>query len=288
MISSLPIRAGRAVFLPMLFAVLLSACASGPKKNDEMFNTSAVKLIQLDIEPFDQQALGISTARQEMTEQVKKNLADWGYPIEIMGGKAYTHTLKVKVDPVEHGAPTPTGFSFSTGNSDPRSSDFQKADVLPVSCELTSIAHPEQSLLLSMGFTANSMPWGDKQGRYAISSDKLVDHISTVCFNLLNDLKWPDKTQNLVVPAIKPSWIPEIRIETVEEPAKLKEIKPASDASEIPKTSVASEIPKTSETPETPKTSEASTTSETKGGRKQIIIYNQGSPVIIKFGYDRK
>jgi hypothetical protein len=198
MISSLPICAGRAVFLPMLLAALLSAFASGPKKNDEMFDASAVKLIQLGIEPIDQQALGISAAKQEMTEQVKKNLAEWGYPIEIMSGKAYTHTLKVRVDPVEPGASTPPGFSFSAGNSDPRAIDFQKAGVLPVSCELTSIAHPEQSAMLTMSFTTHSMPWVDKQGRYAISSDKLVDHISTACFNLLNDLKWPDKSQNLV------------------------------------------------------------------------------------------
>lgn len=264
MISSLPTRAGHAVLLPMLLAVLLSACASGPKKNDEVFNTSAVKLIQLDIEPIDRQALGISIAAQEMTEHVKKNLVAWGYPIETADGKDYTHTLKARVDPVEHQASTPTGFSFSTGNSDPRAIDFQKTDVLPVSCELTSIAHPEQSAPLSMSFTANSIPWINKQSRYVLSSEKLVDHISTVCFNLLNDLKWPNKTQNLVIPAITPSWIPEIRIETVEEPEKLKEIKPVGDA------------PETSET------------IETKEGRKQIIIHNQGTPVIIKFGYERK
>lgn len=265
MTCSLPIRIGRAVFLHMLLAALLPACASGPKNNDEAwFDVSAVKLIQLDIEPIDQQALGIPAIRQEMTEQVKNNLAGWGYPIEIMAGKAYTHTLKVTVEPVEHDAPTPTGFSFSSGNSDPRSSEFQKANVLPVSCELTSIAHPRQSRLLSMDFSVNSMPWADRQSRYSISSDKLVDHISTVCFNLLSDLKWPDKTQNLALPVIKHGWIPEIRIETIEEPAKLKEIKPAGD---------------TSETSGTPKTKES---------RKQVIINNEGTPVIIKFGYDRK
>jgi hypothetical protein len=263
MISSLPIRAGRAVFFHMLLAFLLLACASGPKNNDEVFfDASTVKLIQLDIEPIDQQALGISASRQEMTEQVKNNLAGWGYPIEINDGKAYTHTLKVKVDPVEHDAPTPTGFSFSSGNSDPRSREFQKADVLPVSCELTSIAHPRQSRLLSMDFSVNSIPWADKQSRYSISSGKLLDHISTVCFNLLNDVKWPDKKQSLVVPVIKPSWIPEIRIETIEEPAKVKELEPAGEAS---------------------KTSHSSG----KESRKQVIINNEGAPVIIKFGYDR-
>jgi hypothetical protein len=94
-----------------------------------------------------------------------------------------------------------------------------------------------------------------------------LDHISTVCFNLLNDLKWPNNTQNLVLPEIKPSWIPEIRIETIDEPSKLKEIKPAGEAS---------------------KTSQASGTPKTKESRKQVIIYNEGTPVIIRFGYDRK
>lgn len=259
MISPMPTHAGYAVLLPMLLAALLSACASGPKKNEEIFDTSAVKLIQLDIETIDRQALGISAARQDMTEQVRKNLTEWGYPIEITDGKAYTHTLKARVEPIEHGASTPTGFSFSTGNSDPRAVDFQKADVLPVSCELTSITHPEQSEMLSMSFTANSMPWVGKQSRYVISSEKLVDRVSTVCFNLLNDLKWLDKTHNPAVPVIKPSWIPEIRIETLEEAEAIKGIKkPVNDAS------------------------------ETRQGRKQIIIHNQGSPVIIKFGHERK
>ncbi len=259
MIRPLPIRADYAVLLPMLVASLLSACASGPKKDDGVFDVSAIKLIQLNITTIDPQALATATAKQDMTEQARKNLAAWGYPIEIMTGKAYTHLLKVSVNPVEHSVSTPIGFSFSSGNSDPRAQDFQKTDVLPVSCELTSIVHPEQSRLISMSFTINGPPWLDQQNRYAISSSNLVDHISTVCFNLLNDLKWPKDPEKLSPQLIKPGWIPEIRIETVDEPTdQTKAIKPDSDVS------------------------------EPKEGRKQITVHNQGSPVTIKFGYERR
>lgn len=253
MIRPLPIRVGYAAFL----ALLLSACAPGPTKHVGAFDVSAIKLIRLDIAAVDPQAL--AAAKQDISEQVRTNLADWGYPIELISGKAYTHQLKVSVDPIEHGAATPPGFSFSTGNADPRAQDFQKADVLPVSCELTSIVHPEQSRLISMSFTTPASPWLAQQNRYAISSDKLVDHISTVCFNLLNDLKWPKDLENRAPQLIKSGWMPEIRIETVEEPKdKTKTIKADSDAS------------------------------ETQEGRKQITVHNQGSPVTIKFGYQRQ
>jgi hypothetical protein len=74
----------------------------------------------------------------------------------------------------------------------------------------------------------------------------------------------------LALPVIKHGWIPEIRIETIEEPAKLKEIEPANVASGASKSA------------------KASNASNTKESRKQVIIYNEGTPVIIKFGYDRK
>lgn len=270
MVSRMPTHVRNTFLLPMLIAVLLSACASGPNKNAELFDTSAVKLIQLDVETIDRQALGVSASDEDVTEQVRKNLTEWGYPIDIDDGKTYTHILKARVEPIEHDAPTPTGFSFSSGNSDPRSPEFQKADVLPVSCEITSIEHPGQSEMLTMSFSAEVMPWAGKESRYVITSDKLVDRVSTVCFNLLNDLKWPDKTSNLAIPVIKPSWIPEIRIETLEESTEaIKEI----DKKEVDKKENLKSAPESS---------------VTKEGRRQIIIHNQGSPVIIKFGHDRK
>lgn len=119
--------------------------------------------------------------QQEMVAQVSGNLADWGYPIGIKGSQPFSHTLTPEAGLIEL-SETPPGFSFSFGNSDPRAIDFQKANVLPISCELTSIAHPEQSTYLHMDFAAGNL--FDKQTGISISPDKLVDHISTVCFNL--------------------------------------------------------------------------------------------------------
>jgi hypothetical protein len=94
----------------------------------------------------------------------------------------------------------------------------------------------------------------------AISTNKLVDHISTVCFNLLSELNWPNKAPSEPSVGIKPSWIPEVRIETV------------------------SDRPVESEQADT---SDKTVTHEIDG-RKQIIIHNQGSPLILKFGHERR
>jgi hypothetical protein len=89
----------------------------------------------------------------------------------------------------------------------------------------------------------------------SISEEKLIDHISTVCFNLLSELNWPDKAKNQLSSSIKPNWIPEVRIETITNPIAVEKTDKSDKASEE---------------------------------HKQIIIHNQGSPVIFSFGHERR
>lgn len=234
-------------------------CTSDLVKKQQPFDFSNLGRIELQLEGIDP-----SVSPAGIGQQVSKNLEGYNYPIGAKDGQSFSHVLKATVGLVEHSS-TPTGFSFSSGNSDPRAIDFQKADVLPISCQLTSIAQPEQSSELSMGFTASRV---DKR---PLASDKLTDHISTVCFNLLSEVKWPEKPQPESHETIKPGWIPEIRIETKEAPA----------------TTVTPAVPATKGAPVDSSNGSDNNAGTNNDPRKQIIIHNQGSPVILQFGHER-
>ena len=213
---------------------------------------------------------------QGITTEITQNLAGWDYPVGAKDGQPFSHILKATVGKITHSS-TPIGFSFSAGNSDPRSSEFQKADVLPISCVLTSIAHPEQNSELNLGFAE------DKASNVFLGADKLADHISTVCFNLLSDVNWPKKAeQHTGSSAIKsPSWMPEIRIETKEVPVG------AAGQPPVPTTDRAKAA--TLEKAQDNKEIEIKTvTPPNTQHRKQYIIYNKGAPVIFELGHERR
>ncbi|MCX7087025.1 MAG: hypothetical protein NTV00_03110 [Methylococcales bacterium] len=185
-----------------------------------------------------------------VVQHVNENLTESGYPVGAKVGQMISHTLIVRVGSIVHSS-TPAGFSFAIGNADPRALDFQKTDVLPVNCTLTAITHPEQVRDLDMNFTASATD------RKALAKDKLTDHISTVCFNLLRDVKWPQAKLTTAVSKTHSSWIPEVQIETKETPIVTE--KTAAESSPV-----ASEP------------------------RKEMIIHNQGSPMILHFGHERR
>ncbi len=238
--------------------------------------TSAIKKQQ----PFDYKDNGTillsleselnNLAPQSVVQQVSKNLSVWQYPITLQASNTDTHHLEVKIGRVTHGS-TPTGFSFSAGDSDPRALEFQKADVLPISCSLSALKHPEQTSALTMGFTTDSRPQ---------TSDKLIDHVATVCFNLLREVKWPTQAAHSEPQATgtQPSWFPEIRIEEARKP---KAAKPA--ASSKPAQTPAAPNAKTEE----PQLENAESNENSEEPQKDMIIHNQGSPVIIHFGHER-
>lgn len=246
-----------------LYIIILSgsvACTPELVKKQQAFDFGNLGRIELQI-------VGInpSASTTDIAQQVGKNLVAWDYPVGAKDDQAFSHVLKATVGSVEHTS-TPTGFSFSSGNSDPRAMDFQKADVLPISCQLASIAHPDQTGELKLGFPA------DKTSKFFLASDKLADHISTVCFNLLSEVKWPlnikkDTDEKIIKP---PSWMPEIRIETKETPVgPIRKPAPTNNGD-------GKGIDLETNTP---------TNDEP---RKQIIIYNQGSPLILRFGHERR
>ncbi|MEQ1529491.1 MAG: hypothetical protein ABL925_09255 [Methylococcales bacterium] len=229
----------------MMALLGLAGCAPDLIKKQQVFDFKNIGRIDLQISA-DQ----ASVLPADIKQQVSNNLSAWNYPVGNTAGQSFSHTLTATVGNVEHGN-TPTGFSFSAGNSDPRAPDFQKIDVLPITCRLQAISHPVQSNELSMGFTAT------QKDRRALATEKLSDHISTVCFNLLKQVGWPEPDQKPDSQPSKPLWIPEIRIEN----KTVSEQKPNSTE----------QAPVDIEEP-----------------RKEIIIHNQGSPVILHFGHERR
>jgi hypothetical protein len=223
----------------------LASCTPGIVNKQQAFDFSHPERIDLVIITQEPDALPLG-----INQQVVKNLQESGYPVGDKAGSAFSHTLTATVGLVTRGN-TPTGFSYSSGNSDPRALEFQKMDVLPINCTLTAINAPEQSSELSMGFTASATD------RRALDNAKLTDHISTVCFNVLREVKWPKPKPAEAPTRTQSSWLPEVQIETKETPV-------AAGATE-------EESNRVEEEP-----------------RKEIIIHNQGTPVILHFGHERR
>jgi len=252
-----PIKAAL-IALASFFAFILSAPGAADS-SPSLIDTKSVTNIEVSIADEHLEQFGFPLPLQEMRGRVVDNLAQWRYPVRVAGEKSYSHTLAMHIGEIKNST-TPVGFSFSSGNSDPRAAGFQKAEVMPVSCRLTSNGNPEQGVELAMSFSANGLIRDLKNHGYQTKIiDQLIDNMSTVCFDLLDSLNWVKPEQQSMPLSIKPIWMPQVKIETIPAPVPAGKVK----------TAVHSEIDNTEE-------------------RKQIIIHNQGSPLILKFGHERR
>jgi hypothetical protein len=264
-------------------ASALVACSTPPVKTQIQLDLSHPGGIEFVLEGQSDKP-----SAKAMTEQIKQNLADWNYPFlpsSAGASRSSTHKLVAVIGAPEHSS-TPTGFSFSMGNSDPRALDFQKADVVPINCKLSAISHPEQSAELNMGFADSAITRANPDEK------ALIDHVSTVCFNLLRELNWPIAKTADKPEAKANSWIPEIRIETQEANSTDSPTTAPSHTSAVeskPATTLDNNAPKATPAPEIESAKSGPITKEiTKEGRKVFIIHNQGNPITFKFGHERK
>ena len=104
--------------------------------------------------------------------------------------------------------------------------------------------------------------------------EKLIDQISTTCFNLLDDHKVPKvgkKTESDTT--FKPTWMPDIQIEVKQKNTTLPAKKLGVENGVSPKD-------QSENTPSTTPESE-------EEGTKELIIHNQGTPLTINFGHER-
>ncbi|CAD6878509.1 hypothetical protein [Methylomonas albis] len=187
-----------------------------------------------------------------IAERVRANLTEWEFPLAAKG--PYSHRLQAKLGKIAH-RETPVGFSFSSGNSDPRASDFQKADVLPITCTLRDAGNQAVLVERESTFSAHAL---DKDVLPARIVDKLVDQIGTACLDVLEYAPLPKQAGRVKTELFKPKWMPDVRVE-------VREVKGAVDANGVAQPAAVGDEPK-----------------------KEIIIHNQGTPVIFQFGHERK
>ena len=168
---------------------------------------AAITGIKFDLDDDNLSQFGYSLSKQRIAEQVSKNLIEQKFPITLTDSNT-THTLKAKLDKIDYQKP-PVGLSFSTSNADPRSADFQKTEVLPITCQFNKIG--SNTVLIERKMTFST------QTSFAYSNpsqllENLADQISTTCFNLLDELKLssPDKKTNITL--IKPMWLPSVQV----------------------------------------------------------------------------
>ncbi|MDT4329854.1 hypothetical protein ACQE3D_04540 [Methylomonas sp. MS20] len=195
---------------------------------------------------------GFALESAALADRVRDNLAEWEFPLPVQG--PFSHSLQAKLGKVAH-RETPVGFSFSSGNSDPRATDFQKADVLPITCILRDAGN--QAVLIERESTFSAHAFG-KDVAQSYVTDKLVDQISTACLDVLEHAPLP-KTEGRVKTALfKPKWMPDVRVE-------VREGQGTVDANGVAQPAAVGDEPK-----------------------KEVIIHNQGNPVIFTFGHERK
>ncbi|ANE54880.1 hypothetical protein [Methylomonas sp. DH-1] len=195
---------------------------------------------------------GIALDAANLAERVRNNLAEWQFPLSANG--PFSHRLQARLGKVAR-RETPVGFSFSSGNSDPRAADFQKADVLPVTCSLRDAENQAVLIERESTFSAHAL---DKDVLPARIVDKLVDQIGTACLDVLEHAPLPKQPGRVRTELFKPKWMPDVRVEVREIPA-------AGGAGSSAQPAAIGDEPK-----------------------KEVIIHNQGNPVIFQFGHERK
>lgn len=234
--------------------VLATGSVMAADNNAISIDKNAVKAIEFNLADDNLQQFAFNLSASTISERVKTNLAEWHYPFQAIDG-AYSHRLQAKLGKVSH-QQTPVGFSFTSGSSDPRSPDFQKADVLPITCTLSKIGDAKQTIEQHSSFGIHQ--FGDQPSEAKLN-DKLVDQISTACFTLLDELRLPTAAgNNLDSKTFKPTWMPDVKVEVKQVPVvKSNNLDPGAE----------------------------SVNEET---RKEIIIHNQGTPLILNFGHERR
>ncbi|MDQ3565189.1 MAG: hypothetical protein M3436_13965 [Pseudomonadota bacterium] len=267
-----------------------------------------------------------------LTREVKEDLVRAGYAVsdpwdlglsereirELIEEKytsvvsAYGHLLAATVHPLRTGS-TPAGFSMSFGDSDPRAQNFQRVELIPISCALvnTRSAREEASLREDKPAPGRDDRWVPQEAGPAKGVEALAGDIRAVCDKLLAELGVARKVAKSE-PSSPADPVPAVRVEIApaeENTPETVEPAPAPDIDEdtslksenaLPQASGSNSapsqdpavpapepLPATVSAPpkSSPVTAKPSTGNE---GRKQVKIINPGNTVILEFGPDRR
>jgi len=146
-----------------------------------------------------------------------------------------------------------------------------------------------------MEFIANNyLSEKEQSGKDNRMVEKFVNDMSTVCFNLLSNLHVKRRQHtNHSSEVIKPGWLPDIEIKTVNEPVSNIETEHKAKGKQkntnIPVRVVQPMQTKQSVNQKSVEIKKNMVVKQTnKKSRKQLIINNQGSPLTIQFGHERR
>ena len=262
-----PISALFSIVLAMLLMALpMMVCFAQTSLDTRTISAIDIRLNNLHPQQFD-----FALPLPQMAGRIKNNLAQWHYPMRMAANQpTSSHTLVIEIGLISNGK-TPVGFSFVTGNSDPRAVGFQKADVLPVTCRLMGNGDGSQAVEKSQDFNAAELQGNATQTTII---EQLIDDMSTVCYELLEDLDWSQSSVHTTLEPAPSVWLPKVRVETITEPTTT-----------VPATAKPKIRSETVDDSESVNDSESVDNSE---ARKQIIIHNQGSPLILQMGHERR
>jgi hypothetical protein len=213
---------------------------------------NVMSAIELLVANDNLQQFGPNVSATSLAKQVGTNLSEWEFPMKAVG--PYSHQLQARLGGISR-QKTPIGFSFTSGNSDPRAVDFQKADVLPITCSLRDL---ETHTVLSERESTFSAHAYDDDHQPSQIVQKLTDQISTACLDVLEHAPQPKAANKVKTALFKPKWLPDVRVEVREIPANLD------------------------------KNGQSGAGSMNNEPKKEIIIHNQGTPVIFQFGHERR
>ncbi|RYU63066.1 hypothetical protein EWI61_00980 [Methylolobus aquaticus] len=283
---------------PLLSAIVLTSCATGNRPEGMIPLPNSVRSIRLQL---TSEQLGPASAlgrTSELSAAIGRNLRSHGYPVydddPARGGHAaYTHVMGARVSAPEKRS-TPPGLSFTFGSSDPRALDFQKADVVSITCLLGSVEKPNEAVTLKGDFALEVGLGNWLQARRAPASMAFyTDRIGTVCLNLLANLgilKAPTPESATQAP-----WTPEVRVEVRDKPGSIDDdvlpwvSSPAPTATAEPTPVPVNQVAVPAAAP-VPASDDVKTEVRTPqiSDRKQVVIHSRGNPVILEFGYERK
>ena len=263
-----------------------------------------------------------------LTRKVKEDLVRAGYAVsdpwelglsereirELIEEKntsvvsAYGHLLAATVYPLRTGS-TPAGFSMSFGDSDPRAQNFQRVELIPISCALVNArsAREEASLREDKPAPGRDDRWIPQEAGAAKGVEALAGDIRAVCDTLLAEIGVARKVAKSEpidpAPAVRVELAPAEETETVATPGPAPDIdQDTSLKSEnaLPQASGLNSAPSEDPAVPAPEPSPAAVSAPPKSspvtakpstgneGRKRIRILNPGNTVILEFGPDRR
>lgn len=240
---------------------------------------AAINQIVFFVNPSEMGAFIQIINPQSISQPVADNLSQLGYPVKSKAFDSTSHQLSAIIGSVQTDS-TPVGFSFSSGNSDPRAGGFQKAQVLPITCTFSATVKPDPLAIYTTTVSANRFFSGAVPVIQV--EDKLSDAISSACLDLLKGLAIQPQTLR---ESTTPRWMPAVSVEVINVPSSAPVGKPLNTQPiySQPASALAPVTP-----PPTKNSPVQPTPTELENPRKQIIIRNQGTPLIFEMGQHRR